>query len=61
MKTVNPEKARQLGMTSSLVAYANDEKRKILAAYEVWKFIRQSNQLPVVQKVFRENQPVKGG
>lgn len=30
------------------------EHRQMRAAYEVWRFIRQSNELPIVQKVFRE-------
>ena len=44
-----------------LNAMSPAEHRQMRAAYEVWKFIRQSNELPVVQKVFRENPPAKGG
>ena len=61
MRTLSNEKLRQMSNSNAVIAFAYEERRQILAAYEVWKFIRQSNELPVVQKVFRENPPAKGG
>ena len=37
-----------------LNAMTPSERRQMRAAYEVWRFIRESNQLPIIQKMFRD-------